>query len=156
MRAEHGRFWVFGLELCHELGPEQTGGTELGDLHEEVLANIKEEAQPSSEFVDIEAFGQRRSHVFDAIGECVRQLNIKRRPRFLDVITRDRDRVKSWHVVCRVLDDVGDDPHRWFRWVDVGVTYHELFKNVVLDRACQLILGDALFFARHDVAGQDR
>ena len=56
----------------------------------------------------------------------------------------------------RVFNDVGNDPHRRFRRIDVGVADHELFEDVVLDRARELILTDTLLLAGNDVTRQNR
>ncbi len=52
-------------------------------------------------------------------------------------------------------EDVGDDPHRRTGRIDVGVAHHELFEDVVLDRAGQLLRADALLFGGHDVERHD-
>ena len=58
--------------------------------------------------------------------------------------------------LARVLDDVANDAHGRRRRVDVGVAHHELFEDVVLDGAGQLVLAYALLFRRHHVACQHR
>ena len=137
-------------------GPQQARSAQLGDLHEEVHADGEEEAQTGRERIDVEARCDGRAHVLDAVGECVRQLEIERRPGLLHVVAGDRDRVEARHVVRRVLDDVGDDPHRRFGRIDVGVADHELFEDVVLDRARELLRTDALLLAGDDVTRHDR
>ncbi len=58
---------------------------------------------------------------------------------------------------ARVGDDVGDDPHRGFGRVDIGVADRELFQDVVLDRAARACSrGDALLLAGDDVEGHHR
>jgi hypothetical protein len=60
-------------------------------------------------------------------------------------------------MFCEVIgEDVGDDLHRVLRRIDVGVAHHELFQNVVLNGAGQLLCRDALLFRRHDVQRHDR
>ena len=59
-------------------------------------------------------------------------------------------------MLCRVAEDVRNNLHRR-RWrINIGVTNHELFKNVVLDRAGQFVLRNTLFFGGHNVARQNR
>ena len=60
-------------------------------------------------------------------------------PGFLHVVAGDRDRVELRHVLRRVPDDVGDDPHRRRGRVDVGVADHELLEDVVLDGPGELL-----------------
>ena len=49
--------------------------------------------------------------------------------------------------VVAVLEDVGGQPHRRLGRVDVVAARHVLLEHVVLDRAAQLLGGDALFLA---------
>ena len=53
-----------------------------------------------------------------------------------------------------VGEDVGHDPERWARRVDVGPARHVFLEDVVLDRAGQDPLIDALFPSDGDVQGQ--
>ncbi len=41
--AQGQRFWILGIELFDEFGPQQAGGPQLGDFHEVVHANGPEE-----------------------------------------------------------------------------------------------------------------
>ena len=70
----------------------------------------------------------------------VGELEIGRRPGLLHVVAGDRDRVELRHVLRRMAEDVGDDAHRARGRVDVGVAHHELFEDVVLDGAGELVL----------------
>ena len=97
-----------------------------------------------------------RADVLDAVGERVGQLEVGRGPGLLDVVAGDRDRVEPRHVRRGEREDVGDDPHRRRRRVDVGVADHELLEDVVLDGPGQLLGRDALLLGRHDVEREDR
>ena len=55
-----------------------------------------------------------------------------------------------------VPDDVGDDPHRRLRRIDIRVPHHELFENVVLHGAGKLGRVDPLLLGRHDVHRNNR
>ena len=59
-------------------------------------------------------------------------------------------------MLRRVGDDVGDDPHRRARRVDVGVADHELLEDVVLDGPGERLLRHALFLRRDDVERHHR
>ncbi len=144
------------LERRHQLGPQQPRGAQLGDLHEEVHADAEEERQARREGVDRDPGRQRGANVLDAIGERERQLLHRGRAGLLHVIAGDRDRVELRHVLRGVADDVGDDAHARFGRVDIRVPNHELLEDVVLDRARQLGLIDALLLARDDEAGEHR
>ena len=55
-----------------------------------------------------------------------------------------------------VGEDVGDDPHRRLRRVDVGVADHELLEDVVLDGPGELLRRHALLLGGHDVERHHR
>jgi hypothetical protein len=150
--AQHQRALIVGRELLlHQRRPQQSCSAQLGHLHEEVHADGEEERQPRRELVDVETAGDRRAHVFDAVGDGVGEFLCAGRPGFLHVVAGDRDGVELRHVRRRVADDVGDDAHRWRRWVDVGVADHELLENVVLQRAGELVRRHALLLGGDDV-----
>ena len=96
------------------------------------------------------------AHIFDAVGERIGELEVLRRARLLHVIAGDRDRVELRHVRRGVGEDVGDDPHRGRRRIDVGVADHELLEDVVLDGAGELLRRHALLLGRDDVERQHR
>jgi hypothetical protein len=60
------------------------------------------------------------------------------------------------HLLRREGEDVAYDPHRPSRRVDIRVADHELFENVVLDRAGKLVRRHALFLGGNDVEREDR
>jgi len=156
VRPQAHRLRVLRLELAHQAGPQQAGRAELGDLHEEVHADGPEEAQPRGELVDLEAHGLAGADVLHAVGQGVGHLDVGGRPSLLHVVAGDRDRVELRHVGRGEREDVGDDPHRRRRRVDVGVANHELLEDVVLDRARELLQLHPLLLGRDDVERQDR
>ena len=82
----------------------------------------------------------RGAHVLETVGEREAELLHRGRAGLLHVVAGDRDRVELRHVLRRVLDDVGDDPHARCGRIDVGVADHELFEDVVLDGPGELLL----------------
>ncbi len=98
----------------------------------------------------------RRADIFHAVGERVGELLHRRRPGLVHVIAADRDRVELGHLRRAISDDVADDPHRGFGRVDVGVADRELFQDVVLDGAGELVVRNALLLAGDDEEGHDR
>ena len=124
----------------HDARPQQPRRAQLRDLHEEVHADREEEREAAGELVDVEAARRARAHVLEAVGEREAELLHRGRARLLHVVAGDRDRVELRHVLRRVLDDVGDDPHARLGRIDVGVADHELFEDVVLDRPAELVL----------------
>ncbi len=140
--------------LLDQLRPQQARRPHLGDLHEVVHADRPEEREPRRERVDVEAGAHAGAHVFDAVGDGVGQLQVRRRPGLLHVVAGDRDRVELRHLRAGEGEDVGDDAHRGIGRIDVGVAHHELFEDVVLDGARELLGRHALLLARHDVQRQ--
>ncbi len=145
------RALILRIELfLDELRPDQAARPHLGDFHEVVHADRPEEGEARSERVDIEPGGDACAHVLDAVGNRVAEFEVGRRTGFLHVIAGDRDRIELRHVRAGVGEDVGNDPHRGRRRIDVGVAHHELFQNVVLNGPGELLRRHALFFARND------
>ena len=97
-----------------------------------------------------------RLQVLDAVGQRVGQLQVGRRPGLLDVVAGDRDGVVPRHLLRGEGEDVADDLHRGLGRIDVGVPHHELFEDVVLDRAGELRRRDALLLGRDDVEREHR
>ena len=156
VRAEHERRRLLRAELLDRPRPQQARGAQLGHLHEEVHADPEEEGQARRELVDVETAFDGRACVLDPVGQREAELLHRGRAGFLHVVAGDRDRVELRHAARRVLDDVGDDPQARRRRVDVGVADHELFEDVVLERAGELFLGHALLLGGDDVAGHHR
>ena len=55
-----------------------------------------------------------------------------------------------------VGDDVRHNTHRRLRRINIGIADHELFKDVVLDSAVELLLGNALLFTCNNEESEDR
>ncbi len=104
----------------------------------------------------VEAGAEAGADVLDAVGERVAELEVGGRPGLLHVVAGDRDRVELRHLPRREAEDVGDDPHRRRRRVDVRVPDHELLEHVVLDRAGELLRLDALLLGGDDVEREHR
>ncbi len=156
MCAQRKGFGALGRELCDQLTPQQPAGPQFGDLHKEIHPDAPEERQPGREAVDVQAGVQARPDVVDAVGQGVGQLQIRRGTGFLDVIAGNGDGVELGHLGAGVGEDVGDDPHRRLRRIDVGVADHELFEDVVLDGAGQLLRRHALLLGGNHIQRQDR
>ena len=154
--TEHLGARVLGLELVHDARPEKPRGAELGGLHEEIHADGKEKAESSRELIDIHTAVDGGADVFAPVCQREGQFLHEVRAGLLHVVARNRDRVELGHEVRRVFDDVGHDPHRRFGRIDIGVPHHELFQDVVLDRARKERLVVPLLFAGHDEIGENR
>ena len=156
MSAQGQRFGALGAESGYEFTPQQAARAQLGHLHEEVHPDAPEERQPGRELVDVQPGVDTRLQIVHPVGKRVGQLEIGGGSRFLDVIPGDRDGIELRHLGAGVGEDVGDDPHRGLRRVDVGVADHELFENVVLDGPGELLRRNTLLLGGHHVEGQDR
>ena len=156
VRAQHQALGIARLELPHDLGPQQARGAHLGDLEVEVHADRPEERQARRKLIHAQALRERGAHVLLAIGQRQGEFERLVGACLLHVVARDGDRIKARHATRGVRNDVPHDAHRR-RWrVDVGVAHHELFEDVVLDGPGEPVLGHALLFCRHDVAGEHR
>ncbi len=157
MGAQLERARVSWREVAsHQLRPQAARCAQFRDFHEKVHARREEEREPRCKLIDRQTARERCSSVFQAIGEGEAELEVERRSGLLHVIAGDRDRVVTRHVPAGVLDDIGHDAHRRCGRIDVGVPHHELFENIVLNRAAELRRRHALLLRSHDVAGQDR
>ena len=155
MSAEGERLRVFRVEGLDDLGPKHAGGAHFRDFHEVVFPLRPEEREAGCEGVDIDACGDASAEVFPAIGEGVGHFKVGCGTGFLHVIAGDGNRVELRHLLRGELEDVGDDFHRWLGRIDVGVPHHVFLEDVILDRACELVEGGALFEGGDDVEGED-
>ena len=157
MCAQHERARVLWREmLFHQRGPQQPTGPHLGDFHVEVHTDAPEKREPSRESIDVEPLGHRRTHVIQSVGNRERQLEITRRSGFLHMVARNTDRIELRHLFRGVLDDIGNNPHRGSRRINIGIPNHELLEDIVLDRPGELVSGDALLLTRNYEAGKHR
>ncbi len=132
-QAERAR--VLRIELRQELGPQQPRRAHFCDFHEKIHADRPEERQPRRKTVDVEACSKPGAEIFDTVGEGIGEFEVLRRAGFLHVIAGNRNRIVFRHFLRGIRKNVGNDPHRWRRRIDVGVAHHELFQDVVLDRS---------------------
>ena len=138
VETEEGGLRVLGPEpFGHQLGPHPPGGPILGDLLEQVVVGVPEEAEPGGEGVDVETGGQGGLHVGDAVGDGEGDLLHRRRSGLSDVVAGDGDGVPRGQVLGTVGEGVGDESHRRAGGIDVGTPGHVLLQDVVLDRAAQ-------------------
>ena len=154
--AEHLAFCVGTERPLHAVGPQHAPCAHLGNLLKVRHAVGPKEAQPRRKRIHVEARLHPCLDVLEAVGQCVRQLNLLRRTRLLHVVAADADRVEARHVLGGVRENVADDPHGRRRRIDERVAHHELLEDVVLDGARQLVLRHALLLCCRNVEGQNR
>ena len=155
MCAQHRTFRILRIEFRHNPGPEQTRCSHFGNLHIEVHAYAPEEGQARRKFVDTESCSDRCADIFFAVSEGVRQLQCGVSARLLNMIAGDGNCVEPWHIGRAISDDVTDDFHTGRRRINIGIAYHELFKNIILYGAGQLRLFYTLLLCRHNVSCQN-
>ena len=114
-----------------------------------------EEGETRSEGVDVDTGVDTCAEVLHTVREGVSHLDVGRSARLLHVIAGDGDGVELGHVLRGVLEDVGNDAHRKFGRIDVGVTHHELLEDVVLDRSLHLLELSPLLQTGVDVERED-
>ena len=141
--------------LAGQLVPDAPRGPELGDLLEEVVVAVEEEAEPRREVVEAQAAGQRVLHVGDPVGDGEGQLLHRRRAGLADVVAGDADRVPARQLGGAPLDRVGHQLQRRGGREDVLLLGDELLEDVVLQRAGQLRARHAHLLGRGDVHGPD-
>ena len=156
MGPQHQALGRLGVKTFHDAAPQQTRGPHLGNFEVKVHADCPEKGQPSGKLIHIQTGGYGRFHILLAVGQGEGQLQRLVGAGLLHVVARDRNRVEPWHVARGVGNDVANNAHRGCWRINIGVAHHELFEDVVLDRARELRLAHALLFGRHHIASQHR
>ena len=72
------------------------------------------------------------------------------------MITGDRDRVELRHLLRCIFKDIGDNLHRECRRIDISVTHHEFFQDIILDSTRHFFQLSALFQTGIDVECHNR
>ena len=62
------------------------------------------------------------------------------------MVARYGDTVELRHVLGCIRKDIADDAHGRSWRVNIGITYHELFQDIILDRTSHNLFINALFF----------
>ena len=136
VEAQHPRARLGGPEPGgHGVGPDAAGRPELGRLLEQGRPGHEEEGQPGRERVHGQPGVHRRLHVGDGVGQGEGDLLDGGRPGLGHVVAGDGDGVEAGQVLGAVGEQVGGDPQRRRRRVDVGAAGDVLLEHVVLDRA---------------------
>ena len=136
VEAQLLRARVAGAEpVAHDRGPQPARGAELRDLLEKIVVRVEEEREALAEAIDVEPGVDGRLDVRDRVREREGHLLDGRRSRLADVIPADRDRVPVRQLPLAEREDVGHDPERRPRRVDVGAARDVFLQDVVLNRA---------------------
>ena len=146
--------WFFAPKRSlHHLAPDLAGGAIFGDLLEEIVVRVEEEAESRAEIVDIESAPLRPLHVLDAVVQGERQFLQRGRTGLANVIAADRNGVEARREFRSELEGVDHQPHRRRRRIDIFLLRDVFLQNVVLDRAGNLFPVRALLFGDHQIHG---
>src|SRR5262245_18526702 len=75
--------WILRAEaVLHQPVPDLARGAELGDLLEEIVMRVKEEAESRTKLVDVQPATLGPIHVFDAVVDREREFLQRRRAGF--------------------------------------------------------------------------
>ena len=147
VEAQHHGLGIGGAEtLLHDRCPEAARRTELGGLFKQVVMGVKEEGQARGEFVERQSGRKRRLDVGNAIRQGEGDFLHRRRSRFTNVITGNRNGVPIRHFFAAIREGIHNESHGRPWRIDVGAASDVLLQNVVLDGAAQLVAADSLLF----------
>ena len=150
------RLRILRIKLLNYLSPQHTCGTHLGYFHKVIHTDSPEERQTRSEGIDIDTSGNSRTQIFQSVGQGISQLDIGCSSGFLHVITRDRDRVELRHLLRSILKYIRNNFHRECRRIDISITHHELFQDIVLNSSRHFFKLSALLQSGVDIERHDR
>ena len=141
VRPQHHAERLLGAEaVLHHPRIDAAGGAELGDLLEEIVVHVPEEAEARREVVHRHAALDAFLDVSESVGEREGQLLHRRRSHFADVVAADRDGIPARHVLRRVLDHVHHDARRRPRSDHPFLLRDVLLQDIILDGPAQFLL----------------
>src|SRR6185437_16343652 len=84
------------VAIAHHVRPDLARRAVFGDLFEEVVMSVEEEAQPPGEIVDSKAALQCPVDVLDAVAQGKRKFLLSGGPRFANVIPANGNGIEAW------------------------------------------------------------
>ena len=147
---------LHAVALAAELLPQRRHRAQLRVLLDEAHAGVDEEGDAREDRAH-PLLADARAHLVehgDRGRHRVGDLLHRRRARLLQVVGADVDRVPLRHVLDRVGDGVGDQPHRRRRRERVRAAREVLLDDVVLGRALEHRGVDAVLLGGDDVERQ--
>ena len=156
VRTECHGLRVLRTKRLDDFCPENACSAHLCDFHKVILADCPEEREPLGKVIDLQPCLDARTDVLKTVGKRIAKLDICRCARFLHMVAGNRDAVELRHILCRVFKDIADDAHGHIRGINIGVANHELFQDIVLDRARHDGLVDTLLNTRLNEEGENR
>ena len=154
--AQRQRLGALRVKLFDQLGPDHARRAHFGNFHKEIHANRPEKRQARGEFINIEPGFHACTGIFHPVGQGIGQFKVGGGPGFLHVIAGNGNRIEFRHVLRGKGKNVGNDPHRGFGRIDIGVAHHKFFKNVVLDGAGKLGVFNPLFLGGSNIQRHHR
>ena len=147
------------VAVAPQLIPHLRHRTALADLFDEADSGIQEEGD-ACEHVGEHVVGYVTSRLDrvengDRVGHGIRDLLDRRRPRFLQVIRADVDRIPLGNLRHGVRHHVADQAHGRLGREHVGAAREIFLDQIILRRAAQLRSIHALSFRRRDVQRQE-
>ena len=67
------------------------------------------------------------------------------------MVTRNGNTIKFRHILRCIGKDIPNDTHRDSRWINVRITHHEFFQNIILDSSGHNGFIYTLFFTSKDI-----
>ena len=156
VEAQHQRLRVLRAELLgHDASP-RCGGPRGTSRPPRAASCARRRRRPGAGAKSSTARPGRDggADVLDAVGQGEGDLLHGRRPGLGHVVAGDRDGVPARQLGLAVGEDVGDQPQRVRRRVDVGAAGDVLLEHVVLDRAGELVARDAVLLGDQRVEQQ--
>ncbi len=150
------RFRILRTKGINNLSPQSTSCTHFSHFHEVVLADCPEERQTRSKCVNSQASFNTGTDIIPAVSQSVSHFNIIGSTSFLHMIAGNRNAVKLRHILRCESENIADNSHRRRRGINISVTNHELFQNIVLDSTSQNLLRNTLLFSSQNIESQNR
>ncbi len=141
--------------VFHQAIPDLARGAVFGDLFEEIVVRVEEEAEARSEVVDVEAAAARPLDVFDAVVDGERQFLQRGRSGFANVVAADGDGVEARRKLRSEFEGVNHQAHRGRGRIDVFLLRDVFLEDVVLDGAGNLLPVGALLFGHDQIHGPE-
>src|SRR3954454_15745886 len=130
METHEPRARLLGAEaILHQAIPDFARRTVLGDLFEEVVMRVEEEAETWTKFVDVKSPTSRPFDVFHAIVNGEGEFLQRSGTGFADVISADRNRVEARSELGAELERIDDESHRRRGRIDVFLLRDVFLQN---------------------------
>ncbi len=114
-----------------------------------------EERQTRCKSINVHSGIHSGTQIFQSVCQRISQFDVGGCTCFLHMVTGNRNRIELRHIFGRVFKNIGDNLHGKLRRINVRVTHHELFQNIILNGSGQLIQRSSLFQTGNNVECQN-